>query len=82
MDLNLNINIVNQKSLLNRYKNATLSEYIWVRNNKAFIRKYGDVFIVIIIFSGENEFGDPIIKIIRILNITFYLSFVYNIILF
>ena len=46
------------------------------------MKRYGNVFIKIIIFSEENEFGDPIIKIIKILNITFYLSFVYNIILF
>ena len=35
-----------------------------------------------IIFNEQNEFGDPITKIIRILNVTFYPSFVYNIILF
>ena len=46
------------------------------------MRGYRDIFIIIIIFNEKNEFGDPIIKIIRILNIIFYLSFVYNIILF
>ena len=46
------------------------------------MRGYGDVFITIIISSKKNEFGDPITKIIRILNVTFYPSFVYNIILF
>ena len=46
------------------------------------MRGYGDVFIIIIISSEENEFGDLIIKIMRILNITFYLFFIYNIILF
>ena len=35
-----------------------------------------------IIFSEKNEFSNPITKIIRILNITFYLFFKYNIILF
>ena len=46
------------------------------------MRGYGDVFIIIIISSGKNEFGNPIIKIIKIPNIIFYLSFVYNIVLF
>ena len=46
------------------------------------MRGYRDVFIIIIIFSEKNEFSDLIIKIIRIPNITFYLSFVYNIMLF
>ena len=46
------------------------------------MRGYGDVFIIIIISSKKNEFGNPIIKIIGILNITFYLFFIYNIILF
>ena len=46
------------------------------------MKGYGDVFIIIIISSEENEFGDPITKIIRIPNIAFYLSFVCNIILF
>ena len=82
LDLGLNVNIVNQRSLLNRYKNATLSKYIWAGNSKAPVKGYGNVFIIIIISSEKNEFGDPIIKIIRIPNITFYLSFVYNIILF
>ena len=57
-------------------------KYIWVKNNKAPIRGYGNVFIIIIISNKENEFGDPITKIIRIPNITFYPFFVYNIILF
>ena len=35
-----------------------------------------------IISNEENEFSDPIIKIIRIPNVTLYISFVYNIILF
>ena len=82
LDLSLNINIVNQRSLLNRYRNATLGEYIWAGNNKAFVKRYGNVFIIIIISNKENEFNDPIIKIIRIPNAAFYLSFVYNIILF
>ena len=82
MDSGLNINIINQSSLLKRYKNATLGEYIWVGNSKAFVRGYGDVFIKIIILSEENEFGDPITKIISIPNITFCLSFIYNIVLF
>ena len=46
------------------------------------MKGYGDVFIIIIIFSEKNEFSDPIIKIIRIPNTAFYLSFVYNIMLF
>ena len=46
------------------------------------MKRYGNVFIIIIISSEENEFSDLITKIIRIPNITFYLSFVYNIILF
>ena len=46
------------------------------------MKGYGNVFIIIIIFNKKNEFGDPITKIIRIPIITFYLSFVYNIILF
>ena len=33
----------------------------------------------IIISWEKNESSDPILKIIRIPNITFYLSFVYNI---
>ena len=82
MDLSLNINIINQRNLLNRYKNAIPGEYILAGDNKAFVKRYGNVFIIITIFSGENKFGDLIIKIIRILNITFYLSFIYNIILF
>ena len=82
LDLGLNINIINQRSLLRRYKNTILSEYIWVGDNKALMRGYGDVFIIIIIFSEKNEFSDPIIKIIRIPNVTFYFSFVYNIVLF
>ena len=45
------------------------------------MRGYRDVFIIIIVFSEENEFNDPIIKIIRIPNAAFYLFFVYNIIL-
>ena len=28
LNLNLNINIINQRSLLNRYKNTTLGKYI------------------------------------------------------
>ena len=82
LDLSLNINIINQRSLINRYKNATPGEYIWVRNNKAFVKRYGNVFIIIIIFNEKNEFSDPIIKIIRIQNVTFCLFFIYNIILF
>ena len=82
LDLGLNINIVNQRSLLNRYRNAILGEYIWAGDNKALIKGYGDVFIIIIIFSEENEFGNPIIKIMRIPNVAFYPSFIYNIILF
>ena len=46
------------------------------------MKKYGNVFIIIIIFNEENEFGDLIIEIIRIPNITFCLSFICNIILF
>ena len=46
------------------------------------MKGYRNVFIIIIIFSEKNEFNNPIIKIIKILNITFYFSFVYNIILF
>ena len=46
------------------------------------MKGYGDVFIIIIIFNEENEFGDPIIMIIRILNVIFYPFFVYNIVLF
>ena len=46
------------------------------------MKGYGDVFIIIIIFNKENEFGDLIIKIIRIPNIIFCLFFIYNIILF
>ena len=46
------------------------------------MRKYGDVFIIIIISSEENEFNNPITKIIRIPNVIFYPSFIYNIILF
>ena len=46
------------------------------------MRGYGDVFIIIIIFSEKNEFNNLIIKIIRILNAIFYLFFIYNIILF
>ena len=46
------------------------------------MRGYGDVFIIVIIFSEENEFNNPIIKIIRITNVAFCLSFVCNIILF
>ena len=82
LDLGLNINIINQRNLLKRYKNTIPSEYIWVRNNKTLVRRYENVFIIIIIFIEENEFSDPIIIIIRILNITFYLSFICNIILF
>ena len=46
------------------------------------MKRYGDVFIIVIISSKKNKFGDPIIKIIKIPNIIFYLSFIYNIILF
>ena len=41
------------------------------------MKGYGDVFIIIIVFNEKNEFGDPIIKIIRISNLTFCLSFIY-----
>ena len=82
MDLGVNINIIEQRSLIRYYKNIIPGEYIWVRNNKAFIKVYGNVFIKVIISSEENEFGDLIIKIIKIPNINFYLSFVYNITLF
>ena len=82
LDLGLNGNIVNQKSLLKRYKNAILDEYIWVRDSKALVKRYGNIFIIVIVFSEENEFDDLIIKIIRIPNVTFYLFFVYHIILF
>ena len=76
------INIINQRSLSRWYKNTTPSEYIYARNNKALIKGCKHVFIKIIITNEKNEFGDRITKIIRIPNITFYLSFVYNIILF
>ena len=46
------------------------------------MKGYGDIFIIIIISSEENKFGNLIIKIIKILNITFYPFFIYNIILF
>ena len=46
------------------------------------MRGYGNAFIIIIIFNKENEFSDSIIKIMRILNAAFYLSFVCNIVLF
>ena len=46
------------------------------------MRGYGNVFIIIIIFSEKNEFGNPIIEIISIPNITFYLFFIHNIMLF
>ena len=82
LDLSLNINIINQRSLLNRYKNAIPGEYIWAEDNKAFVKGYGDVFIIVIIFNEENEFSDPIIKIIRIPNVAFCLFFICNIILF
>ena len=64
------------------YTNAILGEYIWVGDNKAFVKGYGNVFIIVIISNEKNEFNDPIIKIIRILNITFYFFFIYNIVLF
>ena len=82
LDLDLNVNMVNQRSLLNWYRNAILGEYIWAEDSKALVRGYGNVFIIIIVSSEGNKFSDPIIKIIRIPNITFYLSFVYNIMLF
>ena len=75
LDSGLNINIINQKSLLKRYRNAIPGKYIWARNNKALVKGYGDVFIKVIISGEENEFNDPIIKIISIPNITFYLFF-------
>ena len=78
----LNINIINQRSLLRRYKNATPGEYIWAKNNKAPIKGYGNVFIKIIISGKKNKFGDPITEIIRIPSTTFYFSFIYNIISF
>ena len=80
-NLGFNINIINKKSRLKRYKNATPREYIWVGNNKAPVRGYGEVYIEVIIFE-ENKYNDFIIKIIRILNVTFYPFFVYNIIFF
>ena len=46
------------------------------------MRRYGNVFIIIIIFSEKNKFNNPITKIIRIPNAVFYFFFVYNIILF
>ena len=46
------------------------------------MRGYGNVFIIIIISNEKNQFSDPITKIIRIPNATFYPSFIYNIILF
>ena len=46
------------------------------------MKGYGNVFIIVIIFSEENEFNNPIIKIIRIPNAAFCLSFICNIILF
>ena len=82
LDLGLNINIINKKSLLRRYKNTTLGKYIWVRDSKASVRGYGDVFIKVIISNEKNKLNNLIIKIIGILNITSYLSFVCNIILF
>ena len=80
--MGLNINIVNQRSLLRRYRNTILSKYIWAGDSKAPVKGYGDVFIIVIISSEENEFGDPIIKIMRIPNAAFCLFFVYNIVLF
>ena len=65
-----------------RYRNATPGKYIWVGNYKTPVKGYKDIFIIIITSSEKNEFNNPITKIIRILNITFYLFFVYNIILF
>ena len=59
----LNINIVNQKSLLKSYKNATPGEYIWEKNNKNLVKGYGDVFMKIIISNKENEFGNLITKL-------------------
>ena len=82
LDLGLNINIINQRSLLKRYRNATPNEYIWVRNNKAPVKGYGNVFIIIVISNKKNKFSNPITKIIRTPNITFYFFFVYNIVLF
>ena len=78
----MNINIINQRSLLRYYKNATPGKYIWVGNNKALTKGYGNVLIKIITFNKKNKFNDSIIKIIKIPNTTFYLSFIYNIILF
>ena len=82
LDSGLNINIINQRSLLRQYKNTIPGEYIWVGNDKTLVKRYGNAFIKIFIFNKKNDFSDPITKIIRILNITFYLSFVYNIVLF
>ena len=46
------------------------------------MRGYKNVFIIVIISNKKNKFNDPIIKIIRIPNAAFYLSFICNIILF
>ena len=74
--------LLHLRSLLKRYKNIIFSKCIWVGNNKTFVKGYENVFIIIIFSSEKNDFSDPIIKIVRILNITFYFFFIYNIILF
>ena len=71
-----------KKSLLRYCRNTILNEYIWAGNNKTPIKKYRNVFIKMIISSEKNEFSNSIIKIIRIPNIAFYPSFIYNIIIF
>ena len=46
------------------------------------MREYRDIFMKIIIFGEENEFGDRTIKIIKIPNTIFSFSFICNIVLF
>ena len=64
VDSGLNINVVNQRSLLKCYENSTPNENICIKNHKALIKRYKDVFMKIFISSKKKI--NLIIRILRL----------------
>ena len=60
LDLGLNVDIVNEKCRLRRYRRALPGEYIWAGDSKAPVLGYGDITIIVNIPEEEREEGDTI----------------------
>ena len=55
LDLSFNINIINEKARLRRYKRAIPGEFIWAGDSKIIILKYGNAFIKVNLYKGKGK---------------------------